>query len=74
MEKEPIELHEYKSDHDILIEVRTLLGVTMDGISEFKKQYVMQAEFWPVKMLVFGCVGLMLTLLVTAIVYLALNH
>jgi hypothetical protein len=42
-------------------------------IEQRDKQYVTQAEFWPVKMLVYGCTGLMLTSLIGAIVLLVIK-
>jgi hypothetical protein len=71
---EPKELLEYKTDHDLLIELRTLVHVMIKKVDDMGGNFVTQAEFWPVKTLVYGCTALMLTSLVTAIIYLVLKH
>jgi hypothetical protein len=71
--QEPRELAEYKTDHDLLIELRTEMRGLRDDFKDAKAQYVTQAEFWPVKMLVYGCTALMLTSLIGAIVLLVLR-
>jgi len=44
-----------------------------DDFKDAKSNYVTQQEFWPVKALVYGCTGLMLTSLVGALLYLVLH-
>jgi hypothetical protein len=70
---EPKELLEYKTDHDLLIELRTEMRGLRDDFKDAKADYITRAEFWPVKSLVYGCTALMLTSLVGAIIYLALK-
>jgi hypothetical protein len=36
--------------------------------------FVTRAEFWPVKTLVFGCTGLILTGVIGALLYLVIQH
>ncbi len=71
--QEPKELLEYKTDHDLLIELRTEMRGFRDDFKDAKSNYVTQQEFWPVKALVYGCTGLMLTSLVGALLYLVLH-
>jgi len=70
---EPKELAEYKSDHDLLIELRTEMRGLREDFKDAKTNYVTQAEFWPVKMLVYGCTGLMLTAMVGAVIVLVIR-
>jgi hypothetical protein len=74
MTQEPRDLAEYQTDHDLLIRVNTLMETMAIDIKEMKQHYVTQAEFWPVKMLVYGCVSLMLTSLVGALLFLVIQH
>jgi hypothetical protein len=74
MALEPRELAEYQTDHDLLIRVDQRLGDLIIRFDKQTEQYVTQGEFWPVKMLVYGCASLMLTLLITAVVYLVVKH
>jgi hypothetical protein len=62
-----------QSDHDLLIRVDQKVSDLVTKIEQRDKQYVTQAEFWPVKMLVYGCTGLMLTSLIGAIVLLVIK-
>lgn len=68
------ELAEYKSDHDLLIELRTLIIVMKQTIDGMPGNFVTKAEFWPVKTLVYGCTAIMLSSLIGAIVYLVIKH
>lgn len=70
MEQDPRELN----DHDLLIRVMTLVELMADDIKEMKGNFVTQAEFWPVKVLVYGCTGLMLTAVIGALLLLILNN
>jgi hypothetical protein len=74
MDPEPKELTEYKTDHDVLIELRTLVHYMNKKLDEMSGNFVTQAEFWPVKTLVYGCTGLMLTVLVGALLFLVIQH
>ena len=56
-----------QSDHDLLIELRTEMRGLREDFKDAKANYVTQAEFWPVKMLVYGCTGLMLSSIVGAL-------
>lgn len=71
---EPPELIEYKSDHDLLIEMRTLVVLMKQQLDKMSSNFVTQAEFWPVKMLVYGFVSIALTSLVGSIIYLVLKR
>lgn len=74
MEAEPKEVAEYKTDHDLLIELRTIVLIMKEKLDQMTGQYVTQAEFWPVKTLVYGCTGLMLTSIIGSLLYLALHQ
>lgn len=71
--QEPKEFAEYKTDHDLLIELRTLILVMQKQLDQMTGNLVTQQEFWPVKMLVYGCTSLMLTALVGALLFLVLH-
>jgi hypothetical protein len=71
---EPRDLAEYQTDHDLIIELRTLVRVMNEKLDKMAGQYVTQTEFWPVKALVFGCTGLMLTSLVGGLLYFVIRH
>jgi hypothetical protein len=73
MPSDPKELVEYKTDHDLLVELRTLVHVMIKKVDDMGTNFVTQDQFWPVKTLVYGCTALMLTSLVGAIIYLALK-
>jgi hypothetical protein len=64
---------EYPSDHDLLIELRTEMRGLRDDFKDAKANYVTQAEFWPIKALVYGCTGLMLTGIVGSLLVLVLK-
>ena len=72
MNPEPKEFTEYKTDHDLLIELRTVVLGLRDDFKDAKANYVTEAEFWPIKVLVYGCTGIMLTAMVGALVALVL--
>lgn len=74
MEPEPRELAEYKSDHDLLIELRTLVLIMKQQLDQMTGNFVTQAEFFPVKALVYGCTALMLSAVIGALLYLVINH
>jgi hypothetical protein len=67
------DIAQYQRDHDLLILVDQNVTDLVTKIEARDKQYVNQAEFWPVKMLVYGCTGLMLTSLIGAIVLLVIK-
>jgi hypothetical protein len=69
----PQDLVEYQSDHDILIDLRRIVVDMRSDFVDAKKEYVTRAEFWPVKALVYGCVALMLSILISALVYLVIH-
>jgi hypothetical protein len=71
---EPQDLVEYKTDHDLLIELRTLVLIMKQQLDHMTGNFVTQAEFWPVKTLVYGCTALMLTSLIGAIIFLVIQH
>lgn len=71
---EPRDLAEYQTDHDLIIELRTLVRVMNEKLDKMAGQYVTQTEFWPVKALVFGCTALMLTSVIGALLYLVIQH
>lgn len=73
MPQEPKDLREYKTDHDLLIELHTIVRLMKDQLDRMTGNFVTQSEFWPVKTLVYGCTGLMLTSLVGAIIFLVLK-
>ena len=74
MTLEPKDLAEYQSDHNLLIRVNTLVEGLRSDLKDMKSHYVTQSEFWPVKMLVYGCVTLMLSTLILALVYLVIKQ
>ena len=71
---EPPDLAEYQTDHDLLIELRTLMHTMREKLEKIDGQFVTQSEFWPVKVLVYGCAGIMLSSLVGALVYLVIKQ
>jgi hypothetical protein len=71
---EPRDLAEYQTDHDLLIRVNTLMETMANDIKEMKSHFVTQAEFWPVKALVYGCTGMILTSVIGALLYLIIKH
>lgn len=71
---EPQELLEYKSDHDLLIELRTIVLLMTKKLDEMTKGYVTQAEFLPVKMLVYGFVALVLVSFIGALLFIVFHH
>jgi hypothetical protein len=71
---EPRDLAEYQTDHDLIIELRTLVKVMNEKLDTLTGNFVTRAEFWPVKTLVFGCTGLILTGVVGAFLYLVIQH
>lgn len=74
MDPEPREITEYKTDHDLLVELRTLVHVMIKQLDGMTSNFVTQDQFWPVKTLVYGCTAVMLTSLLGAIIYLALKN
>lgn len=71
---EPRDLAEYQTDHDLIIELRTLVRVMNEKLDTLTGNFVTQSEFWPVKALVYGCTALMLTSVVAALLYLVIRH
>ena len=69
----PRDLVEYQTDHDLLIELRTEMRGLRDDFKDAKLNYVTQAEFWPIKALVYGCTGLMLTGIVGSLLVLVIK-
>jgi hypothetical protein len=65
---------EYQSDHDLLIRVDQKVSDLVTRLDVRDKEYVTKAEFWPVKALVYGCVGIMLSTVVAALLYLVVHH
>lgn len=74
MDPEPKELLEYKTDHDLLIELRTIVLLMTRQLDKMAGNFVTQAEFWPVKTLVYGCTALMLTSIIGALLYLVIQN
>lgn len=71
---EPRDLVEYQSDHDLLIRVDQKVTDLVAKFEARDKVYVTQSEFWPVKVLVYGCTGMMLTSVIGALLYLIIRH
>ena len=71
---EPRDLIEYQTDHDLIIELRTLVRVMNEKLDTLTGNFVTQSEFWPVKVLVYGCTGMMLTGVIGALLYLVIRH
>lgn len=71
---EPRDLAEYQTDHDLLIRVNTLMEMMANDIKEMKSHFVTQSEFWPVKVLVYGCAGMILTSVIGALLYLVIRQ
>lgn len=65
---------EYQTDHDLLIRVDQKVTDLVTRLEKRDKEFVTQAEFWPVKMLVYGCVCIMLGAVIMALVYLVVQH
>jgi hypothetical protein len=74
MTEEPRDFVEYKTDHDLLIRVDQRLDDLIRRFDKQAEQYVTQSEFWPVKMLVYGCAAMMLVAVVGALIYLVVIH
>jgi hypothetical protein len=74
MPEEPRDFAEYKTDHDLLIELKTVVHLMSDKLDKMAGNFVTQAEFWPVKALVYGFTTLMLTSVVGALLFLVLRH
>jgi hypothetical protein len=68
------DIAQYQSDHDLLIRVDQKVSDLVSKFDAREKEYVTRAEFWPVKTLVYGCVVLMLTSVVSALLYLVIHH
>ncbi|MBX3498100.1 MAG: hypothetical protein KF889_01550 [Alphaproteobacteria bacterium] len=64
---------QFQTDHDLLIELRTEMRGLRADFKDAKANYVTQAEFWPVRMLVYGCTGLILTAVVGALIVLVIK-
>jgi hypothetical protein len=45
-----------------------------EKLDKIDGQFVTQSEFWPVKVLVYGCAGIMLSSIVGALVYLVIKQ
>ncbi|TQF41159.1 hypothetical protein UNPF46_08545 [Bradyrhizobium sp. UNPF46] len=73
MQVDPKEYAEYRTDHDLLIELRTEMRGLRDDFKDAKSQYVTRSEFWPVKMLVYGFAGLLLSSVVMALLVLVVR-
>jgi hypothetical protein len=71
---EPRDLAEYQSDHDVLIKLRTIMHLMKEKLDKIDRQFVTQSEFWPIKVLVYGCAGIMLSSIVGALVYLVIKQ
>jgi hypothetical protein len=72
---EPRELTEYQTDHDLLVGLHTLVKeAVIPRLDKFDNEFVTRTEFWPVKVLVFGCAGMMLTGVIGALLYLVIKH
>jgi hypothetical protein len=74
MTQESRDLAEYQTDHDLLIRVDQKVSDLVAKFEARDKVYVTQDEFWPVKVLVYGCTGIMLTSVVGALLFLILQH
>lgn len=73
MAENPKDMVEYQSDHDILIDLKRIVIDMRADFKDAKGSFVTQAEFWPVKVLVYGYTGLLLTAVVVALVALVLK-
>ena len=71
---EPRDLVEFKTDHDLLIELRTEMRGLRQDFKDAKTDYVTRDEFWPVKTLVYGCTAMMLTSIIGALLYFVIKH
>ncbi len=71
MASDPVQ--EYQTDHDLLIRVDQRLTDLVARLEKRDADFVTQAEFWPVKMLVYGCTGLMLTAVIGALITLVIK-
>jgi hypothetical protein len=71
---EPRDLVEYQNDHDLMIELRTIVRIMNEKLDTLTANFVTQGEFWPVKVLVYGCTGMMLTAVVGALLYMVIRH
>jgi hypothetical protein len=67
------ELAEYQTDHDLLIRVDQKVSDLIVRLDKNDEDFVTRAEFWPVKTLVYGCTGLILTTVIGALIYLVIK-
>lgn len=72
--EDPKDLLEYKTDHDLLIELRTIVLLMTKKLDEITNGYVTQQEFMPIKMLVYGFVALVTTSFIGSLFYLVFKH
>jgi hypothetical protein len=70
---EPKDLAEYQTDHDLLIRLDQKVSDIGRKLDDTVEKYVTQSEFWPVKVLVYGCTALMLTAIVGALLVLVIK-
>lgn len=54
---DPKELTEYKTDHDLLIELRTIVLLMKQQLDQMTNNFVTQDQFSPVKTIAYGLVG-----------------
>lgn len=76
-----IDTGQLQSDHDLLVELRTNTNNLMDemkqlrnDIANLKKEFVTQAEFKPVRNIVYGAVAIILTAVVVAMITLVIQQ
>jgi hypothetical protein len=67
-------LAEYQSDHDLLVELRTEMRAVREGITDWKNEYVTKQEFFPIKVLVYGFVAMVMTSFVGGLLYIVFHH
>lgn len=65
---EPRELVEYKTDHDLLIELRTVVLLMKESLDKLTGEFVTRAEFAPVKIIAYGLVSIVMLAVVGAVV------
>jgi hypothetical protein len=68
------DIAEYQSDHDVLIELRTEMRAVRTDINDWKQNYVTKVEFLPIKILVYGFVGLTMVSFVGALLFIVFHH
>lgn len=63
----------HRSDHDLLIEVSAVIREIKRDIAAMKKAMVTQAEYWPIRTMVYSGAGLILTAFIVTVITLIIH-